>query len=565
MAQISSHVDQDTKDEPSLALEILDARGRRTREDLEPRPMVIGRSEDATIRLNCETVSRRHAEISVDDGGRCRLKDLNSNNGTRVNGHRVKDVDLHPGDRVEIGSYELRLVAPEATGTSYVRDMATMIAPLPVDDSTDSRISTLVDVPSPKIDTTHLSILNRFAERIREVEDGHERLDMLCELMVRREFHAKAAVVVRLSKADVGAAPEPLCEVRQARTQRDDPPHLSRSLLAVVRGSEAPALASHLSSDPGAVRMTMVSGVEESAAVACPVRSTPEALDVLYVVLPSQYGTGEWLTLVAHAAQTFLQAEVTRENQKQREAKAIFDRELARASEIQRGLVPEAPELDGLDIAIGFEPCRSVGGDYVDVLPRQDGTILLAIADVCGKGLPAAMVASTIHSMVHTCERAGMGVAAMMEALNDHLTQYLDDRSFVTMASMILDPTTGQFEIVNAGHPAPTVIAPDGGIVPLQEAKHFPLGVMPCEFHADEGTIDQGHVLSMFTDGLTELTDENDEELGPGRITAHIRDIFVAAGSDLDHIARELEGILDRYLGGRSPLDDRTFLLARRP
>jgi len=548
-----------------MALEILDARGRRTREELEMRPMVIGRSEDARIRLNCETVSRRHAEISVDDAGRCHLRDLGSNNGTRVNGHRVQEVALRPGDRVEIGSYEMRLVAPDAGGTDFMRDMQTMMSPLPVDDSTDSRISTLVDVPAPKIDTTHLSILNRFAERIREVEDGQERLDMLCELMARREFHGRAAVVVRLSKTDIEAQPEPLCEVRHARTQRGDPPHLSRSLLAVVRGSEAPALASHLSSDPGAVRMTMVSGVEESSAVACPVRSTPEALDVLYVVLPSQYGTGEWLTLVAHAAQTFLQAEITRENQLQREAKAIFDRELTRAAEIQRGLVPEAPTISGLEIAIGFEPCRSVGGDYVDVLTWKDGRTLLAIADVCGKGLPAAMVASTIHSMVHTCNRAGIGLAPMMEALNDHLTKYLDDRSFVTMACMMLDPATGHFEIVNAGHPAPTVIAPDGSIVPLQEAQHFPLGLMSTEYNVDEGTVATGHLLSMFTDGLTELTDETDAELGSSRIVEHIRDIFTADGADLDRMAREFEGILDGYIAGRAPLDDRTFLLARRP
>ncbi|MCP3904822.1 MAG: serine/threonine-protein phosphatase [Planctomycetes bacterium] len=386
---------------------------------------------------------------------------------------------------------------------------------------------------------------------------------MLCELMARREFHGKAAVVVRLSKTDIEAAPEPICEVRQPQGVGDRP-HLSRSLLAVVRGSEAPALASHLSSDPGAVRMTMISGGEESSAVACPVRSTPEWLDVLYVVLPSQYGTGEWLTLVAHAAQTFQQAEVTRENQKQREAKVIFDRELARASEIQRGLVPEEPEIEGLEIAIGFEPCRSVGGDYVDVLTVKDGRTFLAIADVCGKGLPAAIVASTIHSMVHTCERAGIGLAEMMLALNEHLVKYLDDRAFVTMAGMMLDTTTGHFEIVNAGHPAPTVIAPDGSLRPLQEAQHFPLGVMPIEFTVDEGTLDPGHVLSMFTDGLTELTDENDEELGPGRITEHIRDLCAADGSSLDRVARELEGVLAEYLGGRAPADDRTFLLARR-
>ncbi|MCP3905778.1 MAG: FHA domain-containing protein, partial [Planctomycetes bacterium] len=213
MAQVSSQLDQDAAGE--LFLEILDGRGNRSREPLEPEPKVIGRSDDARIRLNCETVSRRHAEVFVDETGRCQLRDLGSNNGTRVNGHRVREVALRPGDRVEIGSYELRLVSPEMGTSVFDSRGATMIAPLPVDDSTDSRISTLVDVPSPKIDTTHLSILNRFAERIREVEDAQERLDMLCELMARREFHGKAAVVVRLSKTDIEAAPEPICEVRQ--------------------------------------------------------------------------------------------------------------------------------------------------------------------------------------------------------------------------------------------------------------------------------------------------------------------------------------------------------------
>jgi serine phosphatase RsbU (regulator of sigma subunit) len=557
----------------AVGFEIRDERGTTTYRSIGEANTVIGRSEEATIRLNCETASRRHAEVFCDPFGRWWIRDLGSSNGTRVNGRTITEAVLGAGDRLEIGDYELRFVAPQDTAgpTEGVpaEPPAGSQTMLQVGEDTGTHVATLGDVAAPNVDTRHLAALNDFAHDLSRIDDARIRLGQLCRLMVRDDFHGRAAVAIRLSKEDPDSAPQLICEPHSAHAAADEP-YLSRSLLRVVRRTETPALAAHaMSADPGAVMMTVVSGHEDLSAVACPLRSTAETLDLLYVTLPAEFGTGAWLTLIAHAARTFEQIESALEAQRQLEARAAIERELARASKIQAALVPRSPSVPGLDLAIGFEPCRWVGGDYVDVLPMDDGRTLLAVADVCGKGLPAALVASTVHSMVHTSQRAGLDLRAMMRILNEHICEYMEEQLFVTMVCLLLDARDGAYELVNAGHPAPVVVGPGGSVRSLQAGEHLPLGIQPAEYAAETGRLEAGHLLALFTDGLTEMADEDGRQLGHEGVTGHLRELFVGharGGDGLDGLAGELTALLDRCQGPRLPHDDRTFLLAcRRP
>jgi serine phosphatase RsbU (regulator of sigma subunit)/pSer/pThr/pTyr-binding forkhead associated (FHA) protein len=552
-----------------MHLEVSQAGGERRIANIEAAGTLIGRSDDALVRLPDESVSRRHAEMFRDGRGRWWLRDLGSVNGTWIKGRSVAETVVNAGDQFDIGEYRLRLVDASDDGPETPRTAIAESTSLPLGDFRHARISTFSEVVSPKIDTTHLITINEFAHRLSHMQDASERLGELCRLMVRRVFHGSSAVALRLARGEDEDAPPEVLFAPQMRSGIEDPlPYISRSLLRVVRQSESPALAAHESTDPGAVKMTMVSAQEGLAAVACPLRRTDTTLDILYVTLPAAYGTGEWLTLIAHAAQTYEQIETALEAQRELEAKVQIERELDRASSIQRGLVPAEVTVDGLELAIGFEPCRWVAGDYVDVLPLGDGRTLLAIADVCGKGLPAALVSSKIHSVVHTCQGSSIGLPQMMTALNEHLLRFIEDNSFATMVSLVIDPASGAYELVNAGHPAPVVVAEDGTTSLMQCAANFPLGLMPYEVEVETGTLPSGHMLGLFTDGLTELTDDEGKELGVDRIVGHLRELYCVdpgAGAPLDGIANRLAALIAGYLGDRTPMDDRTFLLARRP
>jgi serine phosphatase RsbU (regulator of sigma subunit) len=530
----------------------------------------VGRGEDAAVRLPDEAVSRRHAEFFRDGDDRWWVRDLGSVNGTWMNGQEITEAMLRPGDAVEIADYELRFHGPGSERrdrpSSHLQGATTTTyADLPVRDVRGAQISTLSDIGAPKIDTTHLATVNEFARRLGQMEDAAERLVELCRLMVSPTFNGLTAVALRLRRDEEGP-PEIISPLEMRPAARGEEPHLSRSLLRTMRETGAPALAAHSSTDPGAVKMTMIGPRHEYVAAACPIRTTGDAIDVLYVTLPPQYGTGEWLTLIAHAAQTFEQIETAREAQRQLEAKVAYERELVRAAEIQRALVPRDFAVPGLALAIGFEPCRGVGGDYADVVPGTGGRALLAVADVCGKGLPAAIVASTVHSMVHACRRAKIELREMMVSLNEHLVRFLDDASFVTMVAMDVDPATGAFEMINAGHPAPVVVTAAGACRHLQSGENFPLGIMPAEYVVERGVIAPGELLSLFTDGLTEQSDAAGAMLGVEGVSALITDLRRGAGPmlDVDRLAARLTAFLDERQGDRAPDDDRTFLLAAR-
>ncbi len=241
----------------------------------------------------------------------------------------------------------------------------------------------------------------------------------------------------------------------------------------------------------------------------------------------------------------------------------ISDLELQRARDIQMSLLPATPSVQGLDIVIGFKPCRWIGGDYADVIRAADRRIVLLIADVSGKGLPAALIAAKLHALSHASLSAGHGLAHMMQGINEHLCAYLDDKSFVTMAAVAIDLVHHTVECLNAGHPAPLVIQKDGAVHKLQHAANLPLGVERQAMISQQTVIQPGDLLALFTDGLTELRDAEGKLLGPEQIEKHLVELHTSESTQtVADLGRALEELLDNIQADRSPDDDRTFLLA---
>src|SRR6185437_9437110 len=376
--------------------------------------------------------------------------DLQSRNGTLVNGAAVTECILAKGDQITIGPFVLTIQGPGETALTSGSSTRIVLA-----DGADARMSSLRDHAPPRIDVGHLTTLNEFTQKLLETPVQGNRADELCRLMVGPQFRGQWAVIVRIQRNGTETPPQLLHEAYGAMVGGREP-YLSRSVLRRVRESGDAVLASnaglpaHQEED---VQMSIAPQVLAMAAVACPITRNDQTVDVLYIMLPPMLGSAEWLALVNLAVQQYQQAESSWAARKQAETIAAMERELARARQIQMRLVPKDPKFNGLEVAIGFVPCHFVGGDYVDAVRMKDGRTLVAIADVCGKGLPAALVASSVHTMIHAGVLSDLSLPELMSNLNSYLQGTLSDESFVTMVAIAIDPIRGEIEVVDAGHP----------------------------------------------------------------------------------------------------------------
>jgi phosphoserine phosphatase RsbU/P len=195
------------------------------------------------------------------------------------------------------------------------------------------------------------------------------------------------------------------------------------------------------------------------------------------------------------------------------------DREIAEARSIQQGFLPkEIPQLQGYEIAGAWQPARVVGGDYYDVLPFGRETLGVCIADVAGKGLPAALLMSNLQAAFRGFASPAMSPDHLCDKLNSLICHNIANDRFITFFYAQLDGDTRQLRYTNAGHNAPIVVRQDGTYDRLREGGGI-LGVFPVQAF-DMGTYDlgPGDRVLLFTDGVTEAPNPEGEEFGEARL-----------------------------------------------
>jgi len=512
---------------------------------------IVGRAPEADIRLDRNTVSRQHAELFRDPFGRWWVRDLGSRNGVRFGELKIAERALHSGDTFQIGEFQLRFESGEPASASTLSTIRTS--------ELDAEIRDLAEMEAPKLAASHLSVLIEFGRQLVEEQDPAERLRKLCRLMVKEEFGGRFAMALRISAE--GAA-DLLCET-QLSPAWVGPTQVSGRLLTAVARTRRPALASNCTAGPDVVQMTVVSPTPPAAAVGCPLSS--DADRVLYVSLPPDRGSAEWLATASLAAEQFRAAESVWAARRQAQLNAAIEQELQQASRLQAALVPRNLMLPGLEIDIAFHPCRWVGGDYVGASAVADGRVMLAVADVCGKGLAAALVASSLHTLMFASLRAGSGLPELMNSINAYVCQTLGEQRFVTMAAVLLDPASGTIATANAGHPPPLVVRPDGWVRQLPSQRNFPLGVSDDPISCQEERLESGEALLLYTDGVSELNVSATELLGVEGLQAELARLYLDQNArPLADIVRRLETRLEEMQRGRVAADDLTFLMVRR-
>jgi sigma-B regulation protein RsbU (phosphoserine phosphatase) len=240
----------------------------------------------------------------------------------------------------------------------------------------------------------------------------------------------------------------------------------------------------------------------------------------------------------------------------------LMARDMAQAAEIQRGLLPaEAPVHPSLDIAGHNMACRTVGGDYYDFLTFEDGRIGFIVADVAGKGMPAALMMSSLQTSVHVFAESEGSPAEMVTRLNRTISARCPGNRFITLFFAILNPTTGELTYCNAGHNPPLLVRASGDVETL-EGGGMILGILKiAQFQDHRAELRAGDMLAMFSDGVTESCPPGTEdEFGETRLAQLL---FASQAMSADKIVARTISELTAWTSGQFA-DDVTLVIAKR-
>jgi phosphoserine phosphatase RsbU/P len=524
---------------------------------LEGPLLAIGRSSRHPIHIPDGTVSKDHAEITF-RAGQYYLRDLGSRNGTRVNGREAREpIVLEAGDRVEIGHVVLRVTGEEAEPRIRFDEQSVTGSTLRM------RADSILEQRARPGRGASTEMVHLLAEAGRLLVLPRPLKETCDELL---SFVAKAMPASRyVILIDPGDGGEPRqMAARTTAGRADRPLVLSRSIMSTVLRECTSVLTRDTGIDPRFQGQQSIVAQSVHAAMAVPLFDNEKVLGLIYVDSSDPRVTFdeerlELLTLLANMAAVkitnarLLEAEAERQR---------INAELAAATQIQRRLLPEAPpQLPGYEIDAYLQTCHEMGGDLYDLHVRPDGTLVMLVGDVTGKGIGAAVIMSSFLAAARVLYDACTDPAELARRLGATAHENLDRRLFITGFVATLDPATGTLSYVNAGHPA-ALLVHDGQLREL-ESNGIPFGVMSgFPYTALTTTLAPGEVLALYTDGIPEAQrgEElfDDERLRAGMLAA------ASDGAALEATRERILSTVEAFLGDAPRTDDITLLLLRR-
>jgi serine phosphatase RsbU (regulator of sigma subunit) len=521
---------------------------------LESSPLRLGRGSSNAVQLLDATVSKEHAEMLQADG-RWTIRDLGSRNGTRVNGREATaPIAVAAGDRIEVGHVVLTV---QEAGRS---EPTTFTTSEHVGSSLRLNVREVLERPASTEGTT-ARVLHLLAEAgqllvlPRPLAETCEAILGLVEKAVRA-----SRLVVLMRDTVTGELSQVAARYRGGRAS--EPLALSQSITKAVLAENTAVITSDAAHDPRFLAQHSIIAQAIHSAMAVPLFDNQSVLGILYVDSTDPgvlYGQPELelLTLLGNMAAV----KIT--NARLLEAESIRQRmaqELATATRIQRGLLPDPPPLTGWSCHARIETCHEVGGDLYDFHIREDGHVVVLVGDVSGKGMGAALLMSSTLSSARVLYDVCAGPLQLIRRLNSILHKSTDARSFVTMFVGWLDPLNGHMRYVNAGHPEPHVLH-EGSLRTL-EATGIPVGMMH-DFTWTEGetTVGPGELLALFSDGIPEAQ-HGDEFFDFDRVATALR--AAEPEADLERAADRVIASIDEFAAGEHRADDVTLVLLRR-
>ena len=249
--------------------------------------------------------------------------------------------------------------------------------------------------------------------------------------------------------------------------------------------------------------------------------------------------------------------------------RVIMKRDLEIAREIQRWLVPDVPlHVPGLDLAFSSKPANTVGGDYYDAFPLdpeqppgKDNPVMLVVADVAGKSVPAALLMATFHASLRSVASATATLTGIVTRMNRYACAHsLEGRRFTTAFFAVYDPATRVLAYVRAGHNEPFLVRASGQFERL-DAGDLPLGIDPnAPYLPTEITLAAGDLLLIYSDGLVEAVNGREEEFGEHRVIDLLK---TAPQEAAEETLQRLLASVRTFTGQRRQYDDLTAFVVR--
>jgi len=511
--------------------------------------VVVGRAHGCDLVLPDLLLSRRHAEIARIAAG-WELRDLGSLNGTCLNGVRLAAPrPLSDGDRVTLSDWTLEFRAGDAPPGAAVLPGATERLRDVTDLATRSDLDPTVLARQSRV----LGVLTRAAATLVSTP----RLDVLLDSLLAQLLEAvpacRAAVVlfegdprvarVAAARSLEGGPPRGIDAAVAERVQR------SRAAFVLRPGDAGTGPAHRLLCAP----LWFSGGVPEADRLAGCV--TLEAAATQPAFGPEDLPLAP---AAANLASRRLEALRLREDAAE---KRRLEEDMRGAARIQASLLPdEAPSLVGWELAGSSRLCSAVGGDYYDFVVEGAG-LLLALGDVAGKGLAAALLMAALRAAVRALWRGAEPLPQIVARVNDGLRGIVPANRYATLFLARIDSASGELRWVNAGHAAPLLVRASGEAVVLEDGGTVLGPFASSTWLEGHAHVERGDVLVLCCDGVFEAARAASRTLTPADLGTVVRER--GAGSAAAILAA-LQAEADRRLGGDRQADDHTFVVVKR-
>ncbi len=544
----------------TASLIVVDPNGNRARVEIKPVPFKIGRQADNDLILRDSRASRNHAQIVLENGQYI-VEDAASRHGVFVNGTRVERQFLRNSDRIEFGvpdSYQLifaldgaelkRLMEQmpiqqdQVSRTGAGANLAKLRAVLEVARTLQSSFSTqevltsVVDAALTVTSTERGFLMLRRAEEL--------------EITVARDNHGRP-----LAESELRV---PRRVIRRALEQRRE--LLSMNFDPQATG-EVTAEHSVANLELRSVVCVPLVRINGGAGQATNVLSTlSDTVGLLYmdsrgVAADLSGGNRELLQTLAIEASTILENARLIEEERQKEK---IEEELDVARTIQQSLLPRSLPAGGWFRACGSSiASHQVGGDYFDVVQVSESCWAAVVADVSGKGVSSALLASLLQGAFLTASDNPDQMSGQVQRINRFLHERTEGGKYATMFHCLLD-RGGQLHYINAGQCAPILLSKDGRYEYL-DTTAVPVGLLPqAEFVVEKRQLASGDRLILYSDGVTEAQNAAGEFFGRKRL----REIAVAHAPDAgpalhDAVLRDVK----KFVEGAPQGDDITLVV----
>ncbi len=529
---------------------------------LEREITVIGRNPDCDIVLAPKSVSRKHAAIVRKIAG-YEIKDLGSTRGTYVDGQKVaQPLFLKDGNTVQIGelllNYSSRLVQIDEGD-----DQSTVFAAIDVLNQSDKHFPMV----KPEVKFRALRLIGQELGGTLNLSEVLERIfNSLFEIFPRAERG-----FVLLQDEATGVL---LPQIIRSRTGPAGELKISKTVLnRVMKGGQAILCKDLAEEFPDSASITDT----KIRSLMCVPLFDEQRKTVGIIQIDTRDGRGRFeqddldlLAAVASQISVAVQnAQLHKALVKQRE----LEQELQFARQVMQSLLPERPaSVPGYEFWAYYEPARHVGGDYYGFIPiacessedeSKSTRWAIAVGDVVGKGMPAALLTAKLSAEVRMSLRGNLDPERVVGLLNRPFDGGGMLDMYITFILVILDVETHRLSVVNAGHPCPLIRRRDGRLEEFgRSASGLPLGIMPdYAYTCAETLLEPGETVVLYTDGVTDAMNADGERLGE----AALRESLLCARSGAATAGDEVVHAIQRHVADRQQFDDITLVcLARK-